>query len=317
MASTLPTPVAAAIGVVPAVFEGVRRLPGKAISLPILAVSHTLATMDTLRREYVDLADRGEALLARLRGGAREEVADLEQDVQQAGAAVARLTDRVTDAAREAVPAAVPAPAKVATAPAARATPATPIRPTAPTTPAATPEPAPAPPAPSAAAPTADAPAPNDDEAPKGVPTPKAVEPDSTRVETAAAPEVVRAADRAAAAVPQTDLQHDELPLPDYDHMTLGSLRGRMRALSVDQLAQIRAYEKAHANRLPVVTMLDNRLAKLATDAAATPAGPVSTRPAPGQTPAGTTPAAKRPAAPRAPKAGSSQGLPTSPAHTK
>ena len=75
-----------------------------------------------------------------------------------------------------------------------------------------------------------------------------------------------------------------ELPLPDYDHMTLGSLRGRMRALSVDQLAQIRAYEKAHANRLPVVTMLDNRLAKLATDAAATPAGPVSTRPAPGHT---------------------------------
>ena len=62
-------------------------------------------------------------------------------------------------------------------------------------------------------------------------------------------------------------LAHDDLPLPDYDHMTLGSLRGRMRSLSVDQLVQIRAYEKAHADRLPIVTMLDNRIAKLAEDA--------------------------------------------------
>jgi hypothetical protein len=59
---------------------------------------------------------------------------------------------------------------------------------------------------------------------------------------------------------------HDELPLPDYDHLTLGSLRGRMRSLDLPQLVQIRDYEKAHANRLPIVTMLDNRIAKLAND---------------------------------------------------
>jgi hypothetical protein len=66
--------------------------------------------------------------------------------------------------------------------------------------------------------------------------------------------------------------------------MTLGSLRGRMRSLNVDQLVQIRDYEKAHADRLPIVTMLDNRIAKLASDAgAAQPSGVPSDRPAPGQ----------------------------------
>ena len=70
--------------------------------------------------------------------------------------------------------------------------------------------------------------------------------------------------------------------------MTLGSLRGRLRSLSVDQLVQVRTYEKAHADRLPVVTMLDNRIAKLATRRErAAPSGPVSTSPAPEQLAAG------------------------------
>jgi hypothetical protein len=42
-----------------------------------------------------------------------------------------------------------------------------------------------------------------------------------------------------------------------------------MRSLTVEQLVQIRDYEKAHADRLPIVTMLDNRIAKLASDASA------------------------------------------------
>ena len=67
-------------------------------------------------------------------------------------------------------------------------------------------------------------------------------------------------------------LPHDQLPLPDYDHMTLGSLRGRMRSLDLPQLVQVRDYEKAHADRLPIVTMLDNRIAKLAAD----PTAPLS-----------------------------------------
>jgi len=67
-------------------------------------------------------------------------------------------------------------------------------------------------------------------------------------------------------------VDHDELPLPDYDHMTLGSLRGRMRSRDLPQLVVVRDYEKAHADRLPIVTMLDNRIAKLASD----PTAPLS-----------------------------------------
>ena len=39
MPSTVPTPVAAALGIVPTVFDGMLRLPGKAITLPIYAIS--------------------------------------------------------------------------------------------------------------------------------------------------------------------------------------------------------------------------------------------------------------------------------------
>lgn len=58
-------------------------------------------------------------------------------------------------------------------------------------------------------------------------------------------------------------LAPDELPLPNYDHMTLGSLRGRLRSLDLVSLVQIRDYERAHANRPPIVSMLDNRILKL------------------------------------------------------
>jgi len=59
------------------------------------------------------------------------------------------------------------------------------------------------------------------------------------------------------------DLDHGDLPLADFDHLTLGSLRGRLRRLSMPELVQLRDYELAHASRLPIVTMLDNRIAKL------------------------------------------------------
>lgn len=59
------------------------------------------------------------------------------------------------------------------------------------------------------------------------------------------------------------ELDHEELPLRDFDHLTLGSLRGRLRRLSLADLVQLRDYELAHAVRLPIVTMLDNRIAKL------------------------------------------------------
>lgn len=60
------------------------------------------------------------------------------------------------------------------------------------------------------------------------------------------------------------ELGHDELPLEDFDHLTVPQLRGRLRTLTLPELVQLRDYEAAHAHRLPVLTLLDNRMARLA-----------------------------------------------------
>lgn len=290
MASSLPSPVAAALGVVPAVLDGVRRLPGKAVQLPILAISGALTSLDTLRREYDALVVRGEELVGRWSGEAGQLAGDLAGDISQRAdeiedrverlvertpfaGAYDRAEDTLEDLAGQARGAAGQAAQRVAGAAeqTADVLDATAGRLGA-TAEQVTAE------VPSGFAPTPEA------EAPKGAPTPKEVRPDSTRVDTAASPSIVQAVDQAVAETGAgAPVDHDELPLPDYDHMTLGSLRGRLRALSVAQLVTIRAYERSHADRLPVVTMLDNRIAKLASDADASPSGPVSTEPAPEQ----------------------------------
>jgi hypothetical protein len=55
-----------------------------------------------------------------------------------------------------------------------------------------------------------------------------------------------------------------ELPVPNYDDLTIASLRARLRNLSADQLAQLVDYEKSHANREDVVQMFERRIARLA-----------------------------------------------------
>lgn len=62
---------------------------------------------------------------------------------------------------------------------------------------------------------------------------------------------------------PGADLAHSELPLADFDHLTVPQLRGRLRTLELAELVQLRDYEQAHAHRLPVLTLLDNRVAAL------------------------------------------------------
>jgi hypothetical protein len=56
---------------------------------------------------------------------------------------------------------------------------------------------------------------------------------------------------------------HDTLPLPDYDHLPLGGLTSRIRTLDADGVETLLAYERAHGDRAPVVTVLENRLAAL------------------------------------------------------
>jgi hypothetical protein len=91
----------------------------------------------------------------------------------------------------------------------------------------------------------------------------------STEATLAGAPgtadEAVARAERAVggAAPSGASLDHGDLPLEDYDHLTLPALRARLARIDLTGLVQLRDYEKAHANRLPVVTMLENRIAKV------------------------------------------------------
>ena len=57
--------------------------------------------------------------------------------------------------------------------------------------------------------------------------------------------------------------EHDMLPVPDYDHLPLGGLTSRIRSLDAAGIETLLRYEKAHGNRLPVVTVLENRLTSL------------------------------------------------------
>jgi hypothetical protein len=54
------------------------------------------------------------------------------------------------------------------------------------------------------------------------------------------------------------------LPLPNYDELTIASLRARLRNLSADQLTVLISYEKSHADRADVISMFERRIAKLA-----------------------------------------------------
>jgi hypothetical protein len=52
-------------------------------------------------------------------------------------------------------------------------------------------------------------------------------------------------------------------PLPGYDDLSLASLRARLRVLDAPAIQAMLGYEKAHARREPVITMLERRLAKI------------------------------------------------------
>lgn len=215
MQKTVPTPVAAAIGLVPTVIDSAKRVPSKVVQLPVLAVSTALTRLAEAQQTYDDLAERGERFVSHLRGNGAEpaDVQEwLSEHVPTENGAVAQVTELLDKAATKAPKKAV------------------------------------------------------DPEAPKDEPTPAAPSGAPARHDTAATPDVVAVVEDVASVVGGTEPSHDELPLPDYDHMTLGSLRGRLRSLTVDELVAVREYEKAHADRLPVLTLVDNRIAKLAVE---------------------------------------------------
>src|SRR5690625_1495262 len=109
--------------------------------------------------------------------------------------------------------------------------------------------------------------------------------------------------------------EHHELPLPDYDHLSVDSLSHRVRTLDADGVRQLLAYERQHGDRLPVTTVLEQRLEALLA----------------GAEPTGGSPEAAEPEAPAPPDGGSqvppethgpatnppAQGDPTNPKRTR
>jgi hypothetical protein len=54
-----------------------------------------------------------------------------------------------------------------------------------------------------------------------------------------------------------------EPPLPNYDGLTIASVRARLRNLSIAQLNQLIEYEKANAGREDFIAMFERRIAKI------------------------------------------------------
>jgi hypothetical protein len=123
--------------------------------------------------------------------------------------------------------------------------------------------------------PAAEAPADAEVPAPTAV-APEAAAPEAAAPEAAAAPEPAAEPETVAAetAAPETATPETvapeaaaELPLANYDELTVASLRARLRNLSIDQLTQLIAYERANAARPDVITMFERRIAKVEAEA--------------------------------------------------
>lgn len=81
-------------------------------------------------------------------------------------------------------------------------------------------------------------------------------------------PAVAAAGERASAsagepATAPADAADAGPPLPNYDQLSIASLRARLRNLDVTQVRGLVEYEKGHAGRMDVLTMLERRIAKL------------------------------------------------------
>ena len=103
--------------------------------------------------------------------------------------------------------------------------------------------------------------APETTAAPESVAGPEAVAPETVTPE--AAPQAVAAEAPAAEAAAPAAEASDELPLANYDTLTVASLRARLRTLSVPQLRILVDYEKAHQGREEVTGMFERRIAKI------------------------------------------------------
>jgi hypothetical protein len=87
---------------------------------------------------------------------------------------------------------------------------------------------------------------------PEGTPTPAAAHAEAAALLAEVSPDAAKA----------DTAQHD-LPVPNWDGLTIAVIRQRTRSLSDQDLLTLLAYERAHAARPAVILNLENRLAKL------------------------------------------------------
>lgn len=71
----------------------------------------------------------------------------------------------------------------------------------------------------------------------------------------------------------------EELPLPGYDELPVGSLEARVRTLDAEGVRRLVEYEKAHADRPAVMQILGRRAAELSGGAQPTGGSPQGFQP--------------------------------------
>ncbi|MCZ2807515.1 hypothetical protein O2W18_20600 [Modestobacter sp. VKM Ac-2983] len=109
--------------------------------------------------------------------------------------------------------------------------------------------------------------------------------------------------------------ERDSLPLPDYDHLPVGSLTSRIRTLDADGLQTVLAYEKSHANRVQVVSAMTHRLDELQSGAQPSGGDPAGSQPEHAPAPSGGSPVSEATTGPKINPP--SQGDPTNPAQPR
>jgi hypothetical protein len=142
--------------------------------------------------------------------------------------------------------------------------------------------------------------------------------PEASAEEPAAPPASEEPAPPVAPPLPEATVPapaHEDLPLPDYDHLPIGSLAARIRTLDPAGIEQLLAYERAHADRPQVLLFLQRRREELAQGAAPTAGDAAAQRPE--ASPAGTGGSPVSPATAGPPINPPSHGVPTNPAQPR
>jgi hypothetical protein len=107
----------------------------------------------------------------------------------------------------------------------------------------------------------------------------------------------------------------DSLPIPDFDHVPLGTLPSRISALDESGVQQLLEFEREHGDRLPVVQVLEHRLAAVESGAGLTGGDPQASTPASAQSAQGGSKVGPETSGP--PANPPSHGDPTNPAQPR